>query len=126
MFSPLKQNVSKTTNLLLPLVVGISIWLIFYFINGKTDPQSFDNYWIIGYPIFVVVAFLVTLLLGVAPILFAVLTMSSQILLGLFCLQGDLNQLPIGLAVHGVVSIPVILSGYGGSWVRKKYSKAKS
>ena len=117
------DNLSKYRVVLLPVAIGICVWLLFYHINGKSDPQSFNNYWMYGYAIFVVSSFFATLYTEISPVVFSVAIAFTQILLGIFILQGDLNQLPIGVIAHLFLFSPIILSSYFGAWLRKRHDR---
>jgi hypothetical protein len=111
--------------LLPPTIIGISVWIVFYWINNLTDPQSYDNYWQIGYPIFIGSAFFISIISETHPFMFGLVIGSVQILLGLFILKGDLTQLPIGLIFHLIILIPIVICGYFGSWLRNFLRKKK-
>jgi hypothetical protein len=106
-------------NIIPPTIIGVSVWLVFYWINNLTGPQSSVIYWQIGYPIFICSAFIISIISETHPFMFGLVIVSVQILLGLLFLKGDFNQLPLGLMFHFVVLIPIVICGYLGCWLRR-------
>lgn len=118
-----KLNNDNKFHLMVPAIIGIGIWLVFYRINNLTDPQSYDNYWQIGYPIFIGTAFFTSIISEIHPVVFGLVIGSVQIVLGLLFLKGDLSQLPFGLIFHFFIVIPIVIGGYLGRLVRSIINK---
>lgn len=105
----------------LAILFGTAIWVIFWLSAGKTDPQSTLPYWKIGYPLLIVASCVLGGVFHEHPWKWGTVIILSQVILGIFVLSGDLNILPIGLAVHVVIAIPLILGSYLWRWIYRKY-----
>jgi len=115
------KNNENLIGILLAALFGIAVWVIFWLSEGKSDPQSTLPYWKIGYPLLIVASSVLGYFFHEQPWRWGTVIILSQVFLGIFTNSGDWNQLPIGLAVHVVIAIPLIFDSYLWRWIRKTH-----
>jgi uncharacterized membrane protein YfcA len=104
----------------LSILFGSVVWFAFRKITGEHDPQGHIDYWKYGYPILVLGAGILSFFFTERPWRWAAYIILMQVILGLTLARGDLNLLPIGLIFHAIITIPAVISGYFGAWLRKR------
>jgi hypothetical protein len=112
--------ITKNNNIIggaLSALIGIAVWLIFWKSAGKSDPQSTDSYWNIGYPIFMAASCILGYFFNKWPWQWGTIIILFQLIPGFFMLSGDLNLLPLGILLHIFFAIPLVLCGYLGRWI---------
>jgi hypothetical protein len=102
--------------------IGTFVWYLFRFHTNHSDPQAIKIYWQIGYPILIVASFIISYYFSEKVWRWPLLLIFSQAVIGIVESKGGGNLLPIGIAVHIVVSIPCIIASYCGLFIKRKFT----
>ena len=87
---------------------GAGLWLATALISGRTEAWDSSLYWIVAYPLSIVLAGWLAYRQPVEPWRWALAVMWSQALV-LAVMSGSFGLLPLGLMLFGVLSLPAVL-----------------
>ncbi len=114
------KNQKKLIPISVTVLFGAAMWVAFWLVSGRHDPQASVSYWSNGYPMMFGGSILFGYLFPEGAWKWGLYIVGTQLFLALFILPGDLNLLPIGLAVQVIISIPLVIGSYVGVWLSKR------
>ena len=101
-------------------IVGASIWSGVGWWSGRVEAWDTSVYWKIGIPIMVIAIFFVAIVWPNKPWRWGVTAAVAQTVVGLVQAFPDINLWPLSLIAIGFISLPLIVSAYLGSIVKRK------
>ncbi len=100
------QDPSKTAYRL-SIVAGLVLWVLTAVIGGRAEPWDTPLYWVVSYPLAILIAGFLGYVFPQRPWRWALVVMFMQVVVMLFGGSG-LGLLPLGLIFLGVLSLPAI------------------
>jgi hypothetical protein len=101
---------------LVSLVAGAVSWFLVVTIVGERDPMRHGEYFMVGYPLLIVVAAALGWKNGPSAWYSGFFMLGIQLLIGFASIPGDLNLLPVGLLVFLVLalgcSVATLVAGF--------------
>lgn len=118
----------KSTSLpsAIAVAAGIASWEIVRQLGSRREAWDDPLYWQLGFPLLIVVAFVLGAVWRERPWRWGLLMVGAQAVwsLGLAFLQdGVPNLLPAGLIMFALLSLPCIAASYVGSRVGRAFSR---
>lgn len=111
----------------LAIVTGIASWEIVRQLGSRREAWDDPLFWQIGFPLLIVVAFVLGAVWRERPWRWGALMVAAQAVwsLGLAFLQdGVPNLLPLGLVMFALLALPCIAASYLGSRVGRAFSRS--
>ncbi len=116
----------KYLPLLISALVGITSWLSIEIWSSKEEAWDSPLYWTIGYPIMIIAIISISYIWPEKPWRWAVTAIMAQVLVGLAQAFPHMNLWPFSLIIFFLLSLPLVLSSYAGSMIKKWVIKNKS
>ena len=118
-----KSTFKECIKIAIALVVGAILWMVFKNIAQSQDPTEQISYWIIGYPISIVLSGVMGIIFSDRPWRWGICIIGIQFVLGLVTMGGDLNLVPPGMVFYALLTVPCCLLGNVGSQISEKWRK---
>ncbi|KAB2941075.1 MAG: hypothetical protein K8F92_15165 [Hyphomicrobium sp.] len=102
------------------MVAGVLAWDLVRLLGGRQEAWDDPNYWLIGYPLMLIAAFVLGLGFRERPWRWAVAIVATQAAWSLFlalAADGVPNLLPLGLIMFALLGVPCIGAAYVGKWI---------
>lgn len=104
---------------LIALFGSLLLWIATAAISGRAEPWDAGFYWILSYPLALVLAGVLGYHHPQRPWRWALVVIYSQMIIMLFS-GGSFGLLPLGLIMLGVLSLPAIVAAkLGARWARR-------
>jgi hypothetical protein len=97
--------------------VGAGVWLGIGAWSGAWEAWDSPLYWTVGFPVMASCAFLISVFEPQKPWRWGGMMMLAQALCGFALAFPDISLWPLSLAIHFVLSLPLIAAAYLGSLV---------
>lgn len=105
------------------VVAGVLSWDLVRLIGERREAWDDPKYWLIGYPLMLVTAFLLGLGFPEHPWRWAFLIVGAQAIWStLLSLASDglPDLLPLGLITFALLGLPLAAAAYAGQWLRNR------
>ena len=103
------------------VVAGVLSWDLVRLFGEHREAWDDPKYWLIGYPLMVVAAFLLGLGFPQRPWRWGALIVATQAVWATFLAlanDGVPDLLPLGFITFALLALPCVLSAYIGQWLR--------
>ena len=101
-------------------LIGATSWLGIGELSGIEDAWDSTLYWKIGLPAMAVTVFFVAFFWPVKPWRWAITIVVIQAVIGLIQAFPHINLWSLSLVMFGLISLPLVVSAYVGSLVKRK------
>ena len=111
----------RTLMYIVSILGGISLWMIVSKVSG--EPMAWDSplYFQIGFPVFLVLMFVVGLIIPRRPWRWSVAGTMAQIIPLMIATGTDYKAWLFGLLFLAILAIPASIATFIGSFIGKKY-----
>lgn len=102
------------------VVAGVLAWDLVRLLGGRYEAWDDPNYWLIGYPLMLIAAFVLGMGFPERPWRWAVTIVGAQAAWSLFlalAAGGVSNLLPLGLVTFALLGVPCVGAAYVGKWI---------
>lgn len=109
------------------VVVGVLGWDLARLLGAVREAWDHPTYWLIGYPLMLVAAFILGLGFPERPWRWAVAIMAAQAVWSLFLAYsagGVGNLAPLGALTFVALAVPCIAASYAGRWLAVRLGRA--
>jgi hypothetical protein len=113
----MSTSLKPLLGLVLSIVIGSTIWYLFYVLEEGDDPQSHDLFWSIGYPVMIVAALILGSFFRRGAWKWGVVMILAQFVFMCSIFNCASPQLPFGIVIQAVLMVPLILASYLGVWI---------
>jgi hypothetical protein len=104
------------------IVAGILAWDLVRLIGDRREAWDDPNYWLVGYPLMLLAAFVLGLGYPERPWRWAAVIVGAQALWSQFLAlasDGVPNLFPLGLVMFAILGLPCVAAAYAGKWCRR-------
>jgi hypothetical protein len=105
------------------VVAGILAWDLVRLLGVRPEAWDDANYWLIGYPLMLIAAFILGLGFPERPWRWAAIIVGAQAVWAFFlalAADGLPNLFPLGLIMFALLGLPCIAAAYAGRWLNRR------
>jgi peptidoglycan/LPS O-acetylase OafA/YrhL len=105
------------------VVAGVLSWDIVRLLGERREAWDDPNYWLIGFPLMLVAAFILGLGFPQRPWRWVLIMIGAQAAWAFFLAliaDGAPNLFPLGLIMFALLGLPCLCAAYAAKWVRNR------
>src|SRR5688572_3584359 len=116
-FEPMNRS-SSSNSYFIALTGGAVLWLLTMLISDRREAWDSSAYWILTYPLCLVLSGWLAYREPVRPWRWALATMLVQPVVMAVTSGGSFGLLPLGLILFTILALPAVLAAWVGAWLR--------